>query len=174
MKKLFLIIALAFVTTPAFAQFASDTFSDKPADGWLKKGYKGFVDLGFGGDTNESKFSFYATTTHGYQFSEWFYAGVGAGYLMTTEKYNYYNKGSMLTYLDFRFTIPTSGRIYPYLDLKGGGAFFDINSGYFSGSLGARYALTEKLGLSLGVYVNVVHLDLSVGPVMGGAVSFDF
>ncbi|MDE5869744.1 MAG: porin family protein [Muribaculaceae bacterium] len=181
MKKLFMMLVLICFSVQAYPQFASDRYSDTyEGDGWLQKGYRGFVEIGVGGDIADGYPSFFISTTHGYQFSEWIFAGAGLGYLYTQEnEYDWSepcSQNSMALYADARLTIPTRSRFYPYADLKLGGSFFG-NSGtgiYFNAQLGARYAINENWGISLGWYTNVVPDDNANAPIMGVALGFDF
>lgn len=184
MKK-FIIIILAIVgfALPSYPQFASDRFSDmRESNGWLDKGYRGFVELGGGGA--EGGGSFFINTTHGYQFSEWFFAGAGIGYLYTETEYYHNNHYDSYTcdlfeyYADFRLTIPTHSRFYPFADFKLGGVAGGVAGDgidiYINAELGARFALNHTLGLSLGVYCNYVGYDCADSPILGVALGFDF
>lgn len=182
MKKLLVILSLVCFSIPAYSQYASEMYKDTHEyDGWLHKGYRGFIEMGGGGETNSGDGSFFINTTHGYQFSEWIFAGAGLGYLYSQNKLYYYGWEScsvnqMTLYADVRITIPTKSRFYPYIDLKGGGTFFEKDGagGYFNAELGARYALNEDLGLSLGLYTNVINHEYTEGPILGVALGFDF
>ncbi len=168
-KLLIIIIAIIGFTAPSYSQFASDRYSDVRDEGWLKKGYRGFVELGGGGCAEFADGSFFINTTHGYQFSEWIFAGAGLGYLggCYDDLFEFYG--------DMRVTVPTNSRFYPFADFKLGGATHgDTRSVYINGELGVRFALNETFGLSLGVYCNYVDDSFAHAPILGGAVGFDF
>lgn len=181
MKKLLVILSLVCFSIPAYSQYASEMYKDTHEyDGWLHKGYRGFVELGGGADVDERYGSFFINTTHGYQFSEWIFAGGGLGYLYSQYDdydwpYDRCSANQMMLYADVRVTIPTRSRFYPYIDLKGGVTFFEWYgpAGYFNGELGVRYALNEDLGLSLGVYANAAGY-YTQGAILGVALGFDF
>lgn len=158
----------------AKGQVASDLYSNsRYHDGWLQTGYKGNVEFFVGG--NEWDPSFSITTSHGYQFSEWFFLGGGLGYFNLKDYYDYddENLNAVPIFGDFRLTIPNSSRFYPVADVKLGASIAEYMDGcmYYEASLGARYAINEKLGLSLFFSVRSVGYT---SPSLGGGIGFDF
>lgn len=119
-------------------------------DDYLETGYKGMADIGYGisaGDADAAgRIGF--TTTHGYQFNTYLFVGGGIGL-------NYYHEGSIINlpvFADVRATYPIGDtKFAPFVDVKIGYSAIDVSGYYFTPSVGARYALNENLGLSLGV-----------------------
>lgn len=114
-------------------------------------GYKGFVDLGYSvgtGNYRVNRLEF--TTSHGYQFSPYFYMGAGAGV-------SYYHEPEFVSFPLFanpRLTIPTDQGFLPFVDLKIGYTVGeDIKGFYLSPSLGTRIALNNKLNNALNISV---------------------
>ena len=177
-KYILIIVAVLGLAMPAHSQFASELYSNTHEyDGWLHKGYRGFVDIGGGRGSDVGTFSL--TTTHGYQFSQWFFVGAGLGYEYTNTWVEY--KGStyvgwdddnwFLLYLDLRLTIPTQSRFYPYANLKLGAELGSESTPYLRFGIGARYALNENLGLALGPFISVGYKDKASA---GVTLTFDF
>lgn len=172
-KVIIMIIAIIGFATPSYSQFASDRYRDvRESDGWLQKGYRGFVELGGGGDVNEGYGSFFINTTHGYQFSEWFFAGIGLGYLYAD--HFHYEPNLFEYYGDIHLTIPTTSRFYPFADFKIGGASNEGTDLFIHGGIGVRVALNETLGLSLGLNCYYVDSYSASAPFLGAALGFDF
>ncbi len=159
--------------------------SDMNKPGWIKKGYRGFLEIAGGADIKKSMGSMTVNTTHGRQFSSWFFMGGGIGYTYSTtkayyrvpddpKKYYYTDPHHLFyTYMDMRLTIPTRSRIYPFLDFKIGPAFGQ-SPGYINGQAGARYALNKNLGVSLSMYYTNIHISIAPAAIMGVTTAFDF
>lgn len=148
MKK----IAILLAATIAFA-INSDAQS-------MQSGYKGHVEAGYSVGIGDYDFGrFEVNTTHGYQVNPYIFLGAGTGLHFMSS----YKTGDMEIPLDVRDSkvdIPvfanfrsnfTKGKISPFFDIKGG-TFVTNNGGlYVVASLGVRYALNNKQGLSLSV-----------------------
>ena len=112
-----------------------------------KSGYRGFVDLGYtigvGGMPDRNQIAL--TTSHGYQFNPYFYAGLGAGV-------NYYHDISKMEipiFADFRTDI-LNNWITPYAELRVG---YAINNGarFFVTPIGGCRFNFNKIALNIGV-----------------------
>ena len=117
-----------------------------------QKGYRGFVDGQIAIASGKYGFSRYGvSTTHGYQFSPWFFAGVGYEYYLFKEQ------------LDQNFSTHTIfGDVHLDFLKSNYTPFFDLRAGYNTGknmgmmvspSAGVRIALGKRspLALNLGV-----------------------
>ena len=148
MKK----IAILLAATMAFA-INSNAQS-------MQSGYKGHVEAGYYvgiGDYDFGRFEVY--TTHGYQVNPYIFLGAGTGFHFMSS----YKTGDMEIPLDVRDSkvdIPvfanfrsnfTKGKLSPFFDIKGGTFVTNNGSLYVVASLGVRYALNSKQGLSLSV-----------------------
>ena len=126
----------------------------------MQSGYKGHVEAGYSVGIGDYDFGrFEVNTTHGYQVNPYIFLGAGTGLHFMSS----YKTGDMEIPLDVRDSkvdIPvfanfrsnfTKGKISPFFDIKGG-TFVTNNGGlYVVASLGVRYALNSKQGLSLSV-----------------------
>ena len=149
MKKLFLLVMLiCLACMVSNAQNASGNC------------YRGFIDIGYDVGNGDYDFGrFEVNTTHGYQVNPYIFLGAGTGLHFMSS----YKTGDMEIPLDVRDSkvdIPvfanfrsnfTKGKLSPFFDIKGG-TFVTNNGGlYVVASVGVRYALNSKQGLSLSV-----------------------
>lgn len=113
------------------------------------RGYKGFIDFGYvinASDYDAGRVEF--TTSHGYQFNNYFFIGGGMGL-------NYFHDleaASVPVFANFRANF-SNKRITPYGDIKLGGALGDDVCGFYcSISLGVRFKLEKRraINISLG------------------------
>lgn len=126
----------------------------------MQSGYKGHVEAGYSVGIGDYDFGrFEVNTTHGYQVNPYIFLGAGTGLHFMSS----YKTGDMEIPLDVRDSkvdIPvfanfrsnfTKGKLSPFFDIKGG-TFVTNNGGlYVVASVGVRYALNSKQGLSLSV-----------------------
>lgn len=102
-------------------------------------GYKAFIEGGYiigVGDLGEDRLSLF--TTHGYQFNQYLFAGLGVGV-------NYYHDQDLWNipiYANVRVNILDNG-VTPFVDLKIGYSAADVYGFYLSPSLGCRFRLTN-------------------------------
>ena len=99
-----------------------------------KSGYKGFIDFGYTigtGDFKEDRIEL--TTSHGIQINPYVYfgAGFGANYYLDSKVF------ALPIFLNSRFTFINKG-IAPYLDIKAGYSFTDVEGLYISPSIGCK------------------------------------
>lgn len=113
----------------------------------LSAGYKGFVDLGYIVDLSDYEAGrLELTTSHGYQFNPYFFAGAGIGL-------DYYTDAELISvplFANVRVT-PTLNKISPYIDVKLGYSVADVEGLYFTPTVGCRFGLTDRIGLNVGV-----------------------
>lgn len=185
------IYAIAIIILTSFTAYCQGDATESPDGGninsrWIRKGYRGFVETGAGGDVKDSKGSFFVSTTHGRQFSRCFFWGGGFGFVHTTTK-QYYRvpdnptkfyysdpHNTYFFYMDMRFTVPTRCRFYPYADFKIGLGGVVESLYYINWQIGARYALNRTLGLTAGLYCTNLQRFAAAAPIIGVAVGFDF
>lgn len=99
-----------------------------------KTGYRGFLDGGYymGNDLDDG-YGF--STTHGYQISQHFFAGIGAGYykLAKNDPDDYDSSEQIIPVFAQVRSYILKNRVSPYVDLRGGYALYDPDS-YFVGA----------------------------------------
>ncbi len=114
-----------------------------------KRGYKAFIGAAIVGGTDDygrDRLEF--STIHGYQFNSHIFLGAGMGV-------NYYTTDnsdiSMPVFGAFRVNILNS-RITPFIGLRMGYSFFDMEGVYFSSEVGCRFGLRSNnaINISLG------------------------
>ena len=110
-------------------------------------GYRGFVDLGYTigtGDFGEDRVEF--ATSHGYQFNPYLYVGLGAGA-------HYYFDSEMVEVPIFAHVRSEflNNSISPFFDFKIGYTVYDATGFYMTPSVGCRFALGDRSGISVGL-----------------------
>ena len=121
------------------------------------KGYKGFVDFAYIGDVsdyNASKIEL--STSHGYQFNNYFFVGGGVAL-------NYYTDADLVAapiYANFRANF-INKRVTPFADVKTGYAVGDIEGAYASIGVGVRFSLKGKKALNLALIYNFQDYNIS-------------
>ena len=156
MKKLIILLIAALLPIVATA---ADTASDSPPltkkeQRRTLRGYKGFVELGMGVthhnfsyignkpdtyvDTNPKGFGIEILTSHGYQFSNFFFLGGGVGINECTE-----TNVMVPIFADLRVNI-LDKRISPIIDFKWGYAVGDHHGVYLSFNAGVRFGLKNQ------------------------------
>lgn len=134
------------------------------AQSYLTNSYKGYVDAGYSIGIGDYEFGrVEINTSHGYQFTPYFFLGAGIGLHFMPS----YETSGMDIPLDVRGSkvdIPvfanirshfSKGKFAPFVDLKGGTYITNGGGLYVIASVGIRYALNDKQGLSLSLgYTN--------------------
>ena len=113
--------------------------------------YKGFFDAGYVLDNGGDWFEF--TTTHGCQLNPYIFLGIGVGldcYIWEYSRHYKVHKLSMPLFANVRVT-PFNNAITPFWDVKLGYSVFDVEGFCFTPSVGLRLALTDRMGLNVGV-----------------------
>ena len=115
------------------------------SDGALQKGWRGIVEMGHGFSlaTNLGYSNVYSVSG-GYQFNPHVYLGMATG----IGGYDYYDVPSFKLVADARFYF-LEGKVTPYFGTQFGFGLYDEPCVYVSGALGVRFALKNKLGLTL-------------------------
>lgn len=119
-------------------------------DSKIQTGYHGFADLGYTIGIGDYSFDrFELSSSHGYQFSPYFFLGGGLGFHFM-EKYEALHMDIPLDYRDFMIDIPIyaetritfiNGNISPFISGRGG-YYLTHNGGiYLNASIGCRFAI---------------------------------
>lgn len=130
--------------------------SSQVAGSGLVRGYRGFFDfgysIGFENSFNRLEFS----TSHGYQFMPYLYAGLGIG----MQYYHSLNAAEIPVYAYVRSEF-LKHSVSPFLDLKiGCNVYADVGF-YIAPSVGCRFAVGQKagIGISLGYTMHNVKVS---------------
>lgn len=121
---------------------------------YAQKGYRGNVEFGscfLIGDnypyppfySNDAFIYYNVSTTHGYQFTPYFFIGAGVGFMGWKNAYGLEN---CPLFADARLNL-SSKRWKPFIDCRIGIDLVNNSSLYISPSIGIQYSFTEKLGL---------------------------
>lgn len=144
----------------------------------IQKGYRGMVDAGYChylSQINPSTIE--VTTSHGFQFNPYIYLGAGIGFDFTGEaKWEEvdgrpYNKRAAKVDIPLFFNARanfTKTQISPFVDARIGAYINNEGNIYANFAIGGRYALNEKIGLSLSIgyeirKVTVEQLNMRLG-----------
>jgi len=137
----------------------------------LKKGYRGSADLGFCKYISQMDPSnVELSTTHGYQFNPYFFLGAGMGFDFTGEATYGDVGGRPYNKRDSKVDIPMyfcaranflKTKLSPFIDARFGSHVSDKAEQYVDIELGARYSLSDNMGLSfsIGVQERIVTVD---------------
>lgn len=140
------------ITKESQAQPTRTTFSTSVSN---ITGYRGFVDLGFTkglGDSGADRLEL--TTSHGYQFTPYFFTGVGLGVHYYMDMWwNGESVPFIPLFIDLRVNL-MQGSIVPFIGLKGGYSLVVADGLYGSGLyaapfVGVKYMLSDTFGLNL-------------------------
>ena len=113
---------------------------------------KDFAYIGDVSDYNASKIEL--STTHGYQFNNYFFVGGGVAF-------NYYTDADLYAapiYANFRANF-INKKVTPFADVKAGYAVGDIEGAYASIGVGVRFSLKGKKALNLALMYNFQDYD---------------
>lgn len=153
------------------------------AHSYLTKNYKGYVDAGYSigiGDYNFGRVEI--NTSHGYQFSPYFFLGAGVG-VHFMPSYETSGMDIPLDVRDSKVDIPvfvnirshfSKGKLTPFADLKGGTYITNDGELYVIASVGIRDALNDKQGLSLSLGYTNEKLEFEVFDRFIGYDSMDY
>ena len=134
--------------------YRTDIDNRKAARNTLK-GYKGFVDFGYivdlsDYDANKVEIS----TSHGYQFNNYFYLGGGVAA-------DFYTDADLIAvpiFVDFRANF-INKKVTPFADIKTGYSVGDVEGLYVSTGIGVRFSLKGKKALNLKLEYNYQQYD---------------
>ena len=142
MKKI-LMIFIMMLSCSAIV-YSQDVQSSKQG---IEKGFKSFVEIGDVKDFIVKDSKIELLNSYGYQASPYVYCGLGLGL-------NYYydriSDISMPIFAHVRMT-PSKSIVTPYVDLKTGYAFFDVEGFFVSPSIGIRVGLGDNVGIYVGI-----------------------
>ena len=111
-------------------------------------GYRGFFDVGYTCGTSSwdgtDRLEF--NTTHGVQFSPYFFFGIGMGV------HRFYDSGftEIPVFWDFRADI-VNYKISPFVDFKVGYTVYDRQGLYLAPTVGCRFGVAGRVGLNIGI-----------------------
>lgn len=126
-----------------------------------ERGYRGFAELGgriyncsYGYFSN-THFSPGISTSHGFQFNSWLFAGAGIDYTLDDGKYlgdhNYDPDNYLLSIFAHGRTDLKLGKLTPFCDVRLGWNASSCGTVYFSPSIGYRFNWGRKVGINLGI-----------------------
>lgn len=153
------------------------------AQSYLTNSYKGYVDAGYSIGIGDYEFGrVEINTSHGYQFNPYFFLGAGVG-LHFMPSYETSGMDIPLDVRDSKVDIPvfanirshfSKGKFAPFADLKGGTYITNGGGLYVVASVGIRYALNDKQGLSLSLGYTNENLEFEVFDGFIGYDSMDY
>ncbi|MCR5246379.1 MAG: hypothetical protein K6E14_01150 [Paludibacteraceae bacterium] len=128
---------------------------------FLQKGYRGMVDVGYCLYISQiAPTTIELTTSHGYQFNPYIFLGGGVGFDFTGEcKWGDINgkpynkrvaKVDIPIFINGRANL-TKTKISPFVDARVGAYINNGGNIYANLALGGRYAINERIGVSLSV-----------------------
>lgn len=136
--------------------FRKDVSHRKSARNTLR-GYKGFVDFAYIGDVSDNNASkIELSTTHGYQFNNYFFVGGGVAL-------NHYTDADLTAapiYANFRANF-INKKVTPFADIKTGYSVGDVEGVYASIGLGVRFSLKGKKALNLTLVYNYQDYEIT-------------
>ena len=143
MKKTILAFAIVLMTFTAFAQENKETSIRVPS------GYTGFLETGLGGIWNQYSVDGYLytiSTTHGYQFNDKIFAGLGVGYGI-----GIFSSPKLLPiYGSFRYVILPTKRVSPVIRARVGAYYAPKNWGpYGNVGVGVRFPTKSRIAFNL-------------------------
>lgn len=178
MKKILFLIILLFSISPVCQAEECDSISARDSriisryqKNRTMRGLKTFVDIGYqwGIDDNDDcePFCFWtpfdldkiqASASIGKQFNNFVFFGVGLGcdVFFGNNKVRF----GVPIYGDLRINMLNDKRVMPFIDLRLGYSFGQIDGVYMCGQIGVRYRLTHKYAISL-----AYQYDLSINTV---------
>ncbi len=123
------------------------------------KGYKGFIETGYVFDVSDYNTNRFAlSTTHGYQFNDYLFAGGGLGINLYSDLNDNWNDNwnddlsnssySIPMYFTFRANF-TKNRITPFADINTGYTAGDIQGAFVTIGIGVRFSLAKKMAINL-------------------------
>lgn len=134
--------------------YRKDVNNRKAARNTLK-GYKGFVDVGYIADLSDyNADKVEISTSHGYQFNNYFYVGGGVAV-------DFYTDADLIAapiFVDFRANF-INKKITPFADIKTGYSVGDVEGVYVATGVGVRFSLKGKKALNLKLEYNYQQYD---------------
>lgn len=113
----------------------------------IKRGFKGYVEVGYAlGLSDDDDACGLARAAFGYQFNSHIFAGLGAG----IELYDEFEDLGIPVFANLRYTI-LKKRVSPFVDAKAGYSMGDMEGLYLSPSIGCRFAIGKRMGITTSV-----------------------
>lgn len=179
MKKIFLslltITLLSVISFNAAARINEYNYPKYALKAMEPGGYKGIVEVGGGfAYSDDLLYICKLTTTHGYQFNSYIYAGfmAGLGNVAVTHTTTDY-KDAVYTYTDTemsavfaadtRFYICPDKELKPFMGLQVGTELISGMKMYFAASIGVRLDLNNALGVNVSLSTGLKEVMLKVG-----------
>ncbi len=142
MRRRIFFVLLLFVSIGAQAQIEPDY--------GLRRGYRGFVDVGYTFGVGTFDFDrVELSTSHGYQIFPYLFAGLGAGVQFYTGDGDASLEFPLFVHL--RGSLPCHRIVQPFIDWKIGYTVGDSDGFYMAPAVGCRFAMSELCGLSLSI-----------------------
>ncbi|MBQ6728938.1 MAG: hypothetical protein IJQ83_02280 [Bacteroidales bacterium] len=143
MKKTIVALAIVLMTITSFAQ----ENNEKPFR--VPSGYKGFLETGLGGVWNQYSVDGYLysiSTTHGYQFNDKVFAGLGVGYGV-----GIFSSSKLIPfYGSFRYVFLPTKKASPVVRARAGAYYSMKNFGpYGDMGVGVRFATKSRIAFNL-------------------------
>lgn len=143
MKKTILALAILLMTITAFAQESKETSIRVPS------GYTGFLETGLGGVWTQygvDGYLYKISTTHGYQFNDKVFAGLGVGYAV-----GIFNSPKLVPFFgSFRYVILPTKRVSPVVRARVGAYYAPKNFGPFGDvGVGVRFPTRSCIAFNL-------------------------
>ena len=143
MKKTILAFAIMLMSFTAFAQENNETSIRVPS------GYTGFLENGLGGVWNQYSVDGYLytiSTTHGYQFNDKAFAGLGVGYAL-----GIFGSAKLVPfYGSFHYVFLPTKRVSPVIRARAGAYYAKKNYGpYGDVGVGVRFATNSRIAFNL-------------------------
>ena len=143
MKKTILAFVIVFMTFTAFAQENNETSIRVPS------GYTGFLETGLGGVWNQYSVDGYLYTismTHGYQFNNKAFAGLGVGYAI-----GIFGSAKLVPfYGSFRYVFLPTKKVSPVIRARAGAYYAPKNFGpYGDIGVGVRFPTKSRIAFNL-------------------------
>lgn len=148
MKKTWLLMAFAAILAfPARAAEPVSPAAEKRVLPWqTMRGYKAFVDVAYGfavsDDFDELSDKIIVSTSHGYQFSNFFYLGGGMALEYYTQ--NGWKSAAFPFFVESRINLLSDKRLLPFISGRAGYTLGCLHGAYFDIQLGGRLKLKQR------------------------------
>lgn len=148
MKKTWLLMAVAVILAfPVRATEPVSPAAEKRVLPWqTMRGYKAFVDVAYGfavdDDFGELSDKIIVSTSHGYQFSNFFYLGGGMALEYYTQ--NGWKSAAFPFFVEGRINLLSDKRVLPFISGRVGYTLGCLHGDYFDIQLGGRLKLKQR------------------------------
>lgn len=148
MKKTWFLMAVAAILAfPVRAVEPVSLVAEKRVLPWqTMRGYKAFVDVAYGfavsDDIGELSDKIIVSTSHGYQFSNFFYLGGGMALEYYTQ--NGWKSAAFPFFVEGRINLLSDKRVLPFISGRVGYTLGCLHGAYFDIQLGGRLKLKQR------------------------------